>query len=250
MKKVIVNIREFFWPLLDKEEVLQQAKASKVQLKIADENLEQAFDLKIKMFENEEERRKNVESKAALLINTISIATSIVVAANALVISNQFNNIAVKISIILSFIVCVYAIRTVWFSIKALQRGSYYVLCFDDINIAGNKNKYLKSLITSLSNKTQKNEKTINNKVDFLTLAQEYYKRAIVSVFLFSFLIVIYEFAIRTKEKETKPNTIMIPKAREKKKGSIENRQTLILFDSSSSSLSSSKNINKGQPPS
>jgi hypothetical protein len=131
------------------------------EIQISNENLEAAFNLKSKIFESEENRVKTVESKASLLINTISIATSIVVAANTLVIGSQQNNIAVKISLIISFVLSLYAVRTVWFSIKALERGKYFVMSFDDINISGNKEEYYKLLINSLKEKVE--TKSINN---------------------------------------------------------------------------------------
>jgi hypothetical protein len=146
----------------------------------------------LKIYESEEERRKGIETKASLFISTISVATSIVVAANALVTGNQEINLPVKVSVLITFILSLYAVRTVWFSIKALERGSYYVLGIEDINVQGDKPQFYRHLIRSLHSKKLKNQSQINSKVDYFTLAQEYYKRAIVVLCIYSFLILLF----------------------------------------------------------
>lgn len=202
MKKVLIKIREFFWPLLEKAPIESNSQTiveEDIELKISDENLEEAFKLKSKIFENEEERRKSIESKAALFISTISLASSIVVAANALITGNQEYNLPVRVSVLISFILSLYAVRTVWFSIKALERGAYSVLDFEDINTAGTKLQYYSHLIREIQKKVNKNQAKINEKVDHFTMAQEYYKRAIIMICIYSFLIVLFCFFFKKK---------------------------------------------------
>jgi hypothetical protein len=47
-------------------------------------------------------------------------------------------------------------------------------------------------LIAKIANKMRKNGITINGKVDNMTMAQEYFKRAIVVVTLYSFIILLF----------------------------------------------------------
>jgi hypothetical protein len=194
LKKLFIDIREFFWPLLESEKKKKALSNTEpnIFIHIADENLDKAFELKLKIFENEDERRKGVESKAALFISTISVVSSIVVAANSLIIGNKDYNLAVKVSVTVSFILSLYAARAVWFSVKALERGTYHVVDFSDINLRGKKNEYLKLLMKRLSQKMQKNYAVINKKVDYLTLAQAYYKRAIVTLSIYAFLVLLF----------------------------------------------------------
>lgn len=195
MKKALINIREFFWPLLEKdfqEELAAPILEESAGLNIADENLEEAFKLKSKIFENEEERRKSIESKAALFIGTVSVASTLVVATNALITGNQEFSFPLKVSVVISFILSLYAVRTVWFSIKALERGAYSVLDFNDINVKGTKYQYYSHLIKEIQKKVIRNQKKINEKVDYFTLAQEYYKRAIVIICIYSLLILLF----------------------------------------------------------
>lgn len=212
MKKVLSNIREFFWPILEKEAVppIEAESEGDLDLKILDENLEEAFKLKSKILENEEDRRKGIETKASLFISSISLATTIVIAANALISGNQALNIPMKISVAISFILSVYAITTVWFSIKALERGTYHVLDLRDINVAGTKSDYYRHLIKVMQKNVTLNYSTINKKVDYFTLAQEFYKRAIFVIGIYSFVILL--FCMFFKKETNTQNSIHIDK--------------------------------------
>ena len=195
MKKALSNIREFFWPLLEgSSESIEDNEEEDLDLIISDDNLEEAFKLNLRIYDGEKDRRKGIETKASLFISTISVATSIVVAANTLITRNQEFNLQIKISVLITFILSLYAVRTVWFSIKTLERGSYSVLDIQDINIGGDKPQYYKNLIQSLQRKTTKNQTQINSKVDYFTLAQEYYKRAIIVICVYAFLILLFCF--------------------------------------------------------
>ena len=190
------NIREFFWPLLDPVESASDSSSIEVTheeiVLIGSENLDQAFELISKFADSEEERRKTIESKATLFLSSISIATTLVVASNALLTGNSEKSWPVICSVATSFLLTLYTVRTVWFSVRALERGNYAVLGFTDLNYAGDAIAYKKHLILSLRKKTKANYNTINEKVDHVTMAQEYYKRAIVVVCIYAFLILLF----------------------------------------------------------
>jgi hypothetical protein len=82
--------------------------------------------------------------------------------------------------------------RTVWFSIKALERRNYYSITVSDFLISDSNDDYFKKLIAEITNKIRKNSLTINNKVDNMTMAQEYFKRAVVIVSIYAFVILLY----------------------------------------------------------
>src|SRR5438445_8682369 len=135
LNTAITNIREFFWPLREKAKTdLGEENPSPIILNISDECLDQAFDLQLKMVEAEDDRRKGIESKAALFIGTISITSSVVVAASTLLITNNAYSIQIKLFVILPCLLSIYTVSTVWFSVKALERGNYASLGMDDIN--------------------------------------------------------------------------------------------------------------------
>lgn len=101
----------------------------------------------------------------------------------------------VSILVFLLFILTLYMSRTVWFSIKALERKNYYSISVSDFLIKSAKEEYYIELIVEIANKIERNAITINNKVDNMTMAQEYFKRAIVVVALCSFVILILFFS-------------------------------------------------------
>ncbi|AYL96526.1 hypothetical protein [Mucilaginibacter celer] len=190
------KIREFFWPKLEIEEndsgEAEDALPTNINIVIENENLDLAYNLVTKFADSEDERRKSIESKANLFLSTVSIATTLVVASNTLLAGNNEKSWPVLSSVGISFVLTLYTIRTVWFSVKALGRGSYNMLAFDDLNMDGNATEYKKKLILALKSKTEANYNVINDKVDNVTMAQEYYKRAIVVIALYAFLIFMF----------------------------------------------------------
>lgn len=205
LKTKLTDFRELIWPLLEPEteqDIIEANQEEDMTILVESANLQKAFELKSKIHDAEDDRRKGIESKAAIFISTISISTSIVVASNALISGSSENTIPIKIAVSISFILCIYTLRTVWFSVKALERGNYHLLGFRDINVEGNMEEYYKHLITVLAKKTKANYKTINSKVDDFTMAQAYYKRSIFIICAYAFFILIYCFFF------SKPKTI------------------------------------------
>lgn len=206
LKKANYRIREFFWPLIDKPtkaeiEEDEKRKEEEIILIVEDSNLKKAFELNNKISESEESRRASAESKATSLISAIGISSSIVVAASTLTINSTENLNVIRGSVIISFFLTVYTLRTVWFAIKALERKGYHVTDFSDINMDGDENEYYRKMIIKVSDMTKKNHNVINEKVNNMVLAQEYYKRAIVVIFVFAFFVLIYSFLFKTEKK-------------------------------------------------
>ncbi|MBB5638932.1 hypothetical protein HDE68_004870 [Pedobacter cryoconitis] len=192
LKTRLNDIREFFWPLLEIEKPSPSAKEpTPFKLQIDEENIDQFLVLTNKINDAEEDRRKGIESKAALFISTISVATSIVVAANSMVISNSTFGFHIMVSVFISFVLSIYAVRTVWFAVKALERGNYFVLGLKEINFKGSKVNFQKHLVNCLVKNKKLNQSTINSKADNMMMAQEYYKRAIIMISLFSLHVLI-----------------------------------------------------------
>lgn len=161
---------------------------------VDDENLESAYVLSESIYNDEEERRKGVESKAALLLSSISIASSIIVTASAYISGTDNITIGARISICVSAVIAIYATRAVWFSIRTLERGSYHQIGITEINMPGNKNQHLKGLIKEYWKISKINAPVVDKKVDFLVLAQEYYKRAIIVIFYTPLLYLLPAF--------------------------------------------------------
>lgn len=190
--KIFKNIRELFWPLLDDEVISPPKDITTDEVVVDKANLEFALNSVIKRYEAEEDRKKTVEAKSSLFIGTISVVTTVVVAVTSFFIKETTIDFTLCLLVFLLLLLIVYMARTVWYSIKALERKSYYSLSAKDFLFQGNKEEYQRKIIVAIINKTQKNYATINGKVDSMVMAQEYFKRAIIVVVLYAVILVLF----------------------------------------------------------
>lgn len=186
-------IREFFWPPLDPLPT-NRKKPEEISINdidVPDENIETTYSLALSYYKQEEERKSSVESKSTIFIGTLGVTITIILAvAKLLSDSFTFNN-----SFLLTMLVFVslYLCRSLWFSIKALERKEYHCLNYNDF-VTSKNSSYLKGLIVKLINNTNKNSITINEKVDYMTMAQEYFKRAVVTIIIYNFFFLFFYF--------------------------------------------------------
>lgn len=204
MKEKLNKVRELFWPLLEENNdtdipeetsILEMENPDNANIiKIEDENLDLALQLQSKIYQEEEDRRKGTESKAALFMGSLSVANTIVIGANTLIWGKDVPVMVTKTSVLISIVLAIYTIRTVWFSVKVLERGTFHVLGNDDINISGDKNEYRKEIILTFFKMIKENEDLINMKVSYLAMAQEYYKRAMIVICIYAFMVFYFCF--------------------------------------------------------
>lgn len=188
MKKV----REFFWPLLEKGVSNFPNKYESEDIIIDEENLEKSLDYIYKIYESELSRSSTIESKSSLFIGTLSVITTVILGITTLLIRSNNFNLSLLLLIITLFIVIIYIIRTIWFSIRVLERKSFHIIFYNDIIQAGKKTDYLRQIIATLINKINKNIIVTNSKVDNMTMAQEYFKRALITIILYSVFLVLF----------------------------------------------------------
>lgn len=189
---MINNIREFFWPLLEKHPIPQPVLIGKEDITVDSSLLEKTLEYAIENYKEETERKKTVEGKSSLFIGTISVVTSVIIGVTSVLVRTSNFNLAISTLVFLLFILTVYMSRTVWFSIQALERRSYFTISINDFLISDINGEYYKTLIAEITNKVRKNSFTINSKVDSMTMAQEYFKRAIIVVAIYSFVILLF----------------------------------------------------------
>ena len=183
------EIREFFWPLLEKGQPQKFERLNENEILVDKSHLPKTLEYTLDCYNQEAERRKGIEGKASLFIGTISVVTSVVLGVTSILVKENDFDIAVSVLVFLLFVLTLYMSRTVWFSVKALERKNYYSTSIDDFFIDSVDESYYKQLIAEIANKMRKNAITINAKVDNMTMAQEYFKRAIV---VYSFIILLF----------------------------------------------------------
>ncbi|MCD8455219.1 hypothetical protein LNJ08_12540 [Tenacibaculum finnmarkense genomovar ulcerans] len=190
--KLFKNIREFFWPLLEKGEAQIIQKLEPNEINVENKHLEQTLKYALDFYESEAQRKKTVEGKSSLFISIISVITSIILGVTTVLVKTNDFSVVLLFLIFLLFVLSIYMSRTVWFSLKTLERKAYYSISINDFLIGEKSDDYFKKLISDITNKVRKNSKVINEKVDNMTMAQEYFKRAIVIVSFYSFVILIF----------------------------------------------------------
>ncbi len=172
-------------------------KVDSSDINIDKENLNIAIDLAKQYFNAEEDRNKIIESKSIIYISILGVSIALLaisISNNLFNFVNTINIVFSSIAITLLLLIFIYSIRSIFFSYKVLKRRAFDLIGFNDFNIAGKKEKYLKHLILMYINCANKNTLKINEKVDFMVMSQEYFIRAVIVIFLYIILIIIKYF--------------------------------------------------------
>ena len=191
--KILNCLREFIWPILEKSDIPDPIPIDIDKIITTEnEHLKHVLDQTLKRYEAEEDRKKTVESKSAQFIGTTSILIAIVLGMTSSFLSKDTDvNLTVLLMIGLLFVLTIYISRTIWFSIRALERRNYHSLSAVDF-FETSSSDYYKTLIVKIHNITTANYKAINSKVDGMVMAHEYFKRAIIVVSIYSFLMLLF----------------------------------------------------------
>lgn len=202
MSKILKKLREFIWPLLESIDKITPKEINLDDYNWSNEELDLMLNYIEKYSENEEKRKNQVETKAAVFIGTFGISITILLnLIKEFLFSNlkHFNNYNIKIGILFFIVLAIiYLCRSVWFSIKTLERRIYHTFGFPEFMLAEDKieNKK-KQIIIKKYNNAKKNQEEINLKVDYMTMAQAYFKRAIIVSVGIGLFIFINELVIK-----------------------------------------------------
>ncbi|KLT67767.1 hypothetical protein [Flavobacterium sp. ABG] len=197
------KFRELIWPLLERAEVQNAIPLTVEEITINDDNISKVLDYAMKIYESELSRNSAIETKASLFISSLAIITSVVLAITTTLIGqNGFSSILFLL-ICMLFFLTIYVLRTVWFAVKVHERKPFSTFYHNDILKDGDEKEFSIQLILSIINKTKKNSIVINSKIDNMVMAQEYFKRAIITLSIYSFLLIFFfidkcKFGIKT----------------------------------------------------
>lgn len=183
--KFLKFLRELVWPLLEPDDESLHVKEIDIdKITISSEEYDTAFDLALQYYKDEKERNGKIESKSTVFIGSFGVAATIIIAVTKDIInSNTFSlNINNFFTLLTLTLIVVYLSRALWFSIKALERRGFSSLNCKDFIDKSNNVEYKKNIIFRLINCTRKNYNVINSKADYMAMAQEYFKRAVVII--------------------------------------------------------------------
>jgi hypothetical protein len=187
------EIREICWPLLDPLEEKEASKISIEDISLTDKDLETCYDMALKYYEEEEDRKSSVESKSTIFVSAIGFTTVILLSVTKDLVLSTSVDFSSATCVYLAFLVLIviFMVRAVWFAIMALERRGYHSLNYKDIINKDSDTEYTKALIIKLINCTLINHATVNLKVDYMVMAHEYFKRAIATIAMYSITLAI-----------------------------------------------------------
>lgn len=192
VKKIASDIRELFWPVLEPLKEVVPKQIEEIDCNWGNEDTDMIIKYVENYMESEDKRRKEVESKSTLFIGSFGVAMAVLInMTNEMIFNTSVSQTPLRLLLIcMMTLAIIYLCRAIWFSIKVLERRKYYKTGFPNFMLSDRHSKK-KQLIIRQYNNTKKNQAEINIKVDFMTMAQAYFKRAIVVVVIFSVIVML-----------------------------------------------------------
>lgn len=92
----------------------------------------------------------------------------------------------------LAFCICMYMTRVLYLSIRALERSIIFMVNPIDFYKANDQTAYMKKTICQFINATNQNHNPINKKMNYVVAAQRYFKRVLITLGLYAFVLLTY----------------------------------------------------------
>ncbi len=184
------QFREFFWPILDDDgprprdiepsvmETVAKTKAATIEPMLLEAT---------RAYEEERLRRQTVEGKAAQMATFNTLIVTVAIGVASLFYSDGVQTTLLGfVGMAIMMIMLIYLVKSIWFSMKALERAAFHVVTVEDVlkTATADVNSFKKSMIQEYVRCTKLNYQTINSKVDNMVMSQEFFKRAIVTLTL------------------------------------------------------------------
>lgn len=188
MKKFIVDVIEFIWPIMRPSTEIKNISIS--ECKLLDEEIE--FRYLEDYMKNENNRREEVESKAKyFIIMFISMTLVLAYFAIDFIFTYTFNIEMLRYIVI--FLICltiIYLCRAILFAVKAVAIRNHYTSDLSEFMLSENKNKKRK-LFVEQYNALLNYQFQINKKVDNMAMVQLYFERVVVTILVLTFVFYI-----------------------------------------------------------
>lgn len=175
-------VRDFFWPILDPLEDGEYIDY-KNEYHYSNNELEDRMKYIDEHMRSEDQRRQEVESKATIFIGGFGVAVTVLISLMSdfyFADSSEYMWIGAT-NIFMFVVTIIYMCAVIYYAIKTLERRTYHTVGFptEYFKMNGDINK---KVLIEKYNCVKKNQKEINIKVDYMTMAQLFFKRVIVSV--------------------------------------------------------------------
>ena len=175
---VIHSIVDFFFPS---------------SIKGSESVLSKKADAARQCYTEERERTKTIEGKASMFITSTGFLGTVLIGTSNILISQANEIVRFKIVMILCLLFfSIYMVFTMLYSIKALQRSSFCRPDPSTVMSISEDNNLVQNTIADLLYSISFNLKVTNQKMDYVVMAQRFFKRLICSVLAFVIVLLIY----------------------------------------------------------
>jgi multisubunit Na+/H+ antiporter MnhB subunit len=201
IKKIYIEVREFLWPVLEGEPKKPNVRsASQIldQLKkeIDSDKIKRLFEVSKEISEREEKRRATVESKATTLLGATGLTITLIVGFGKSLFVDYANSPDIDLFTVYIFsffflLSILYLSRSIHFSLKALSRTGFHTLRHKDVTEMDglSAGDYDKKIAATILENTSNNYPIVNEKVDWMVMSQEYFRRGVFSVIVAALIL-------------------------------------------------------------
>jgi hypothetical protein len=155
-------------------------------------HLQEKMQYAYECYKQEMERKKTVESKASMFIATITfVATVLIGLSTRQILEGKFSSVFAFFLQLLLACVIFFVLRTLWYSIKTLEKRAFYYLSLNDFRDERGDDFYYK-MISEFDEAICRNQPIINRKVDHMMKAQYSFKVAIGLSVVYILLLVTF----------------------------------------------------------
>lgn len=192
-------IREFFFPILEGEAIhYEQLTADEISTRIGTDvsnRSDRLIELSKDIYNREEDRRSNVESKANTLLSATGLTIALIANFGKSLFFDadnlgKYDQFTVYIFTLFFTLTIIYFMVSIVYAIKTLTRRGYHSLYPKDIlDMTASADDYDKRIASLILEKTIKNYVVVNEKVDSMMMSQEYFKRGIVSIVIVTLIL-------------------------------------------------------------
>ena len=184
---------DFIIPLMPnepREEDVNRIKAEDIQGD--DKVLSRKVTVSQQYYNDERGRTRTIEGKASMFITSSGFLGTVLIGTANIIVSQAKNAAWLRVLMILCLLFfAVYMVGTILYALKALKRGQYSRPNPATIlNMAGAD--FDKNAIADLVNSTAYNQNATNHKMDYVVVAQRYYRRLMFSVLVFVVVLLFY----------------------------------------------------------
>jgi hypothetical protein len=188
------RIFDFIIPLMPSEprdeEETNNIKAEEIQG--SDAVLSRKAAVSQQYYNDERSRTRTIEGKASMFITSSGFLGTVLIGTANIIVSQTGNTAWLRVLMILCLLFfAIYMVGTIFYALKALKRGQYSRP--DPVTILNMEGEdFDKNAIADLVNSTAYNQRATNLKMDYVVVAQRYYRRLMFSVLAFVVVLLFY----------------------------------------------------------